>query len=106
MRAFDCLLLPSTREGLPLSIVEAHASGLPVIAAPTSGIPEVIQDGITGFLVEANDVEGYAEKIKTVLFNTEYRETIISNASIQCKRDRSWSAYVDKMIGVYRTDLQ
>jgi glycosyltransferase involved in cell wall biosynthesis len=43
LRAADFFLLPSTSEGLPLSILEAQASKVPVIAAPTAGIPEIIR---------------------------------------------------------------
>lgn len=103
MKAADCLVLPSTREGLPLSIIEAQASGLPVIAAPTSGIPEVVQDGVTGFLVDAADEEGYAEKIKTILIDSKIRDVIISKAYEKCCLEHNWSSYIAKMIGIYKS---
>jgi glycosyltransferase involved in cell wall biosynthesis len=67
LRAADFLLLPSTHEGLPLSIIEAQASKVAVLAAPTAGIPEVVSDGETGFLIPAADASGYADRIEDLL---------------------------------------
>src|SRR5262249_48318367 len=49
LRAADFFLLPSTHEGLPLTVLEAQASKVPVLASATAGIPEAVQDGETGF---------------------------------------------------------
>lgn len=54
------------REGLPVSIVEALSAGLPVVSTTVTGIPEVIEPGHNGFLVEPGDSEGLAEKIAHV----------------------------------------
>jgi glycosyltransferase involved in cell wall biosynthesis len=62
LRAADLFLLPSTNEGLPLSVLEAQATRVPVLAAPTAGIPEVVREGETGFLIPAADAEGYARR--------------------------------------------
>ena len=50
-------------EGTPVAVQEAGGSGLPVVATYHAGIPDVIQDGVTGFLVEEEDVEGMAAKM-------------------------------------------
>ena len=54
-------------EGMPNSILEASASGLPVVATRHAGIPEVVIDGETGFLVEERDVEGMARQMAQLL---------------------------------------
>lgn len=54
-------------EGTPVSILEASASGLPVIATRHAGIPDVVEDGVTGILVEENAVERMAEAMEKLL---------------------------------------
>jgi glycosyltransferase involved in cell wall biosynthesis len=58
-------------EGLPVSITEALAVGLPVVSTRHSGIPEVIHDGETGLLVEEGDVNGMAEKMADLARHTD-----------------------------------
>lgn len=50
-------------EGLPVSLTEAAAMGLPIIATRHSGIPEIVTDGVNGFLVDENDIEGMAVRM-------------------------------------------
>lgn len=59
------------QEGTPVAVLEASAAGLPVIATLHAGIPDVIQDGETGFLVEEHDAEAMAEKMMILLENKE-----------------------------------
>lgn len=63
LRAADVFALPSLQEGLPLSLLEAMASGLPVVASPVGGIPTVIRDGDNGLLVAAGDVAGLRDAL-------------------------------------------
>lgn len=80
LQATDFLLLPSTNEGLPLVILEAQASKSLVLAAPTAGVPEVIKDGLTGYLIAADDFQGYANKIAFLLKNSIHANRIVQNA--------------------------
>lgn len=73
----DILLAPSItapdgdQEGIPVALMEAMAMGLPVISSLHSGIPELVQDGVAGFLVPERDVEGIAEKLNYLIEHPE-----------------------------------
>ncbi len=63
MRGLDCFVLPSLAEGISNTILEAMASGLPVIATNVGGSGELVEDGKTGTLVPAGDVEALADEM-------------------------------------------
>ncbi len=60
----DVYILPSYNEGLPIGILEAISSGLPVIASSIGGIPEAVIDGVNGYLIEPGDFKGLASKLQ------------------------------------------
>jgi glycosyltransferase involved in cell wall biosynthesis len=62
-------------DGLPTVVVEAQASELPVVGTETGGIPEVIRDGLSGFLVPANAPEPLADRIQTLLERQDLRKS-------------------------------
>jgi glycosyltransferase involved in cell wall biosynthesis len=64
--AFDVLILPSANEGTPVSAIEALAGGRPVVATRVGGVPDVVRDGIDGFLVEPGDVDAMAERLSVL----------------------------------------
>ena len=66
--AMDCFALASTRtEGVPQSLLQAFAAGVPVVASEVGGVPEVVRDGVTGVLVRQASGEALAEAIERVL---------------------------------------
>ena len=101
LQASDFFLLPSFHEGLPISVLEAQASKVPVLAAPTAGIPEVISDEKTGFLVGADNYIGYADRIEMLLRNRALYQDIAQNAYEQVSREYSWTNYCDRILGLY-----
>jgi glycosyltransferase involved in cell wall biosynthesis len=64
---FDLLVLPSYTEGMPNVVLEAFAAGVPVVATAVGGTPEVVEDGVSGYLVPAGDDETMAERILQAL---------------------------------------
>lgn len=72
--AFDIFCLPSIKEGLSYTLIEALMAGLPIVATNVGGNPEIVKDGVNGFLVQPKDRNGLAEKIKILLKNNEIRE--------------------------------
>jgi glycosyltransferase involved in cell wall biosynthesis len=103
LRAADFFILPSTAEGLPLSILEAQASRTPVLAAPTAGIPEVVIHGKTGFLVRADDAAGYANHLFHLLRNQSLCSQMVDHAYTRVLREHSWNTYVERVYGIYQT---
>ena len=71
LRVMDVFVLASLYEGLPVSILEAMAAGIPVVATNIGGIKEVVLNGKTGFLVKPGNSSALADKIKEVLENEE-----------------------------------
>ena len=69
----DVLLMPTVREGLSLSVLEAMACGLPVIASDCSSLPEQIDDGKGGFLCPVGDAAAFAEKINLLADSPDLR---------------------------------
>jgi glycosyltransferase involved in cell wall biosynthesis len=106
LRAADFFLLPSTCEGLPLSILEAQATQVPVLAAPTAGIPEVVFDGTTGFLIPADDAEGYARRVEELLANPALSHRVAEKAFLRTTREYGWSAYCRSVVELYDEVLE
>lgn len=71
LQAMNVFVLPSLSEGLPLSVLEAFALQKPVVATNVGGIPEIVQDGATGYLVPPRNPEALAEKIIMFLRNPQ-----------------------------------
>ncbi len=78
----DVFILPSLREGLSLALIEAMAHGKAIIASNVGGIPELIEDGETGLLVEPANAEKLVEKICCLIHDCEMRETLGRQARI------------------------
>jgi len=80
MQAFDIFCLPSFSEGLPVSILEAMAAGLPVVGSNVRGINEVVCNGETGLLFASNDETDLARTIERLINNNQLRKSIASRA--------------------------
>lgn len=76
LSAADLFLLPSAQESFGLAALEAMSCEVPVVASRVGGLPEVIQDGITGFVCDPDDVEGMAERSVQLLRDPELRQRI------------------------------
>jgi len=74
MREHDFLVLPSRSEGRPTVLLEAMASGLPVIATRVGGVPDLVADGKTGLLVPSEQVEALTEAIRRLARSPELRQ--------------------------------
>jgi glycosyltransferase involved in cell wall biosynthesis len=80
MAAFDVLVVPSRNEGMGRVILEAGAAGVPVVAARVGGIPDLVDEGMTGRLVPKEDPEALAGAVIALLRNAEERRAMGANA--------------------------
>ena len=71
---FQIFILSTNYEGLPISILEAMRSGLPVVATSVNGIPEEVEHGKTGLLVPRHDVQALADALQTLIQSPEIRQ--------------------------------
>ena len=75
-RLFDAFVLPSVNEGTPVSAIEALASGIPVVATRVGGVPDVVTEGVDGFLVAPRDTEGAADRLAELARDPELRRRL------------------------------
>lgn len=73
LRKADMFVLPSRREGLPISLLEAMATGLPAVASSVGEVPEVIRDGENGLLVPADDTPALRNALLTLMDDRQLR---------------------------------
>lgn len=96
------LLLPSVcYENCPLSILEAHALGVPVVTMNSGGMAELVKDGFTGTLVNEPTPEGIAEKLKETLENEDYYNTLRENCKDEKDNILSVEDYAEILIREY-----
>lgn len=96
LRTADAVVLASSLEGLPLSVLEAQACGTPVVAYPAAGIPEIIRDGDTGLLARQDDVTHLSACLGRLLADADLRarlaraarEQVIAGFTLERQIDR------------------
>ncbi len=86
LKAADFFVYPSRAEAFGISIVEAMAAGLPVIATAVGGIPEIVEDGVSGLLVPPQDAQALAGAIERLVEHPEERAAIGARAHERAKR--------------------
>lgn len=104
MAASDVFVLPSLSEGFPMVILEAMASGLPIVATKVGGLPEIIEDGENGFLVQPKNPQQIAERVLLFLNNSELAEQISKNNQQKAK-EYSWENIAQRLEDIYYSCL-
>jgi len=102
----DVFVLPSFREGMPRSIIEAMAMGLPVIASNIGGCREEVVDNETGILVPPHDIESLASAIMKLYKNSKLRERMGSNGRKRAEQMFDERKVIEKEIGVFEMLLR
>lgn len=96
----DAFAFPSTTETLGLVALESMASGVPVVGAHAGGIPFVIDDGGTGFLVQPGDVGGWVDRLARLLEDPALRLSMGREARAEAER-HSWRAATETLVEFY-----
>jgi len=100
MQQADVFVLPSLSEGFPNVILEAMTCGLPIVATRVGGIPDVIKNGVHGYLVEAKRPDEIAEKILILLQNDQLRNEI-SRTNVAEVKAYAWENIIDQLERIY-----
>lgn len=103
--ASDAVVLTSDNEGTPVSLIEAQAAGVPVVAGRVGGVASVVRHGISGFVVEPSDEHGMANAVSRVLDDATVTERA-QTAREEVTRAFSLDALVERIDGLYRQLLE
>ncbi|MBW4582656.1 MAG: glycosyltransferase family 1 protein [Tildeniella nuda ZEHNDER 1965/U140] len=98
----DAFVFPSRTETLGLVLLEAMAAGCPVVAARSGGIPDIVQDGVNGYLFDPLDEGGAIAATQRLLANAEEREMLRRNARREAER-WSWEAATRQLRSYYQS---
>jgi glycosyltransferase involved in cell wall biosynthesis len=105
MPTADVFVHCSNREGLGIAIMEAMGAGLPVVASRVGGVPDLVRQGETGFMLSPDDVEGYAERIITLLRNDQVRRQLGANGRSFAEKYLSKDTILSQTEKVYQDVL-
>ncbi len=101
-RIADVFCLPSIYEGFPVTILEAMAAGLPIVSTTVSGIPEAIEDGVSGYLVEPENATALAEALARLAADPELTRTMGRNARRAVREQFSIEATAEAYLALWQ----
>ncbi len=101
-KAFDIFVMSSVTEGLGTSLLDAMAAGKPIVATTAGGIPEVVVDGETGFLVPPRDHQAMADALVKLLKDPELRKKMGHAGLVRARRKFSADRMVQETLKVYK----
>ncbi len=107
---WDVFVMPSLEEGFPIAALDAMAAGLPVIATSVGGVPELIEDGKTGWLVPPRDAKALVSRLRPLLSNAELRLSMgaagysrVRDHFSAAQMTESFARLYDELLGEPRT---
>ncbi|MEM2373361.1 MAG: GT4 family glycosyltransferase PelF [Thermoproteota archaeon] len=105
MRECDIFVRPSLTEGMPLTILEAMACGLPIIASKIPGTSEVVKDGETGILIKPGDVKQLSDAVIKLIEDENYAKRIRARAYEFIRNHYSWDRIAEEYLKIYNEVL-
>jgi len=105
LESADVLVLPSKMEGQPMAVLEAMAAGICVVASDVGGIPDLIENGVSGLLVPPSDVGSLTAALRTVLTDRETRRRLAEAALKRVQREFDVRVVEREIDSLYRLVL-
>ena len=102
----NCLVVPSFQENAPLTIAEAMAVSVPIAASNVGGIPEMIEDGQTGLLIDPYDTKSICEAVSKILSDETLARSMGQSAKETARKRYTTSLACEKTLQVYREILK
>jgi len=99
-------VMPSYYETFGISVIEAMAFGLPVVATNVGGLPEVVEDGVTGILVPPGDSEALAEGLIRLLSDADLRRRMGRAGQDRVRSEFTVDRIVDQTLAVYESVIR
>ncbi len=100
------LVVPSVWfEGFPMAVLEAMSYGLPVIASRIGGLPEIVDDGVSGLLFAPGDATDLAGKMKLLWDNAQLRAEMGDAARAKVVGQYDRKSYFERLTSIYRTAI-
>jgi glycosyltransferase involved in cell wall biosynthesis len=94
-------VLTSESEGMPVCLMEAAACGVPAVATAVGGVPELIEEGVTGLLTPAGDMDAFAGAVRTLLQDPLRRAAMGSAARRRVAESFSLTGQVDQLLALW-----
>jgi rhamnosyl/mannosyltransferase len=102
----DILVAPTQKESFGMVIAEAMSSGLPVVASNVGGVPKLVEDGITGYLVKCGNVKSLSKKILKLLNDKDKQVEFGKRGEEKIKKDFTWEKKVNEYIKLFKDVLE
>jgi glycosyltransferase involved in cell wall biosynthesis len=102
----DVMMQPSLTDACPLPVIEAMLCGVPVVGSRVGGIPELVEDGVTGMLAESENPQQLAAAMKKLIADAELRRGMGRRGRDRAAARFSWDSIVDALKVCYREVLE
>lgn len=104
-RSADVFVLPTFRECFPLVIIEAMSYGLPVVACPEGGIPDLVEEGRTGYLVSPQNAEALASRIEVLIKSLDLRRAMGAAGRQRYLAKFTYEAFEARMVNCIESSI-
>jgi glycosyltransferase involved in cell wall biosynthesis len=101
LSVFDLFVLPSLTEGISMTLIEAMAAGVPIVASRVGGTPEIIENNRTGSVIPLDEPSKWVKEIKSIIKDDQKRKDMAETAKYEVKKRFSLNSMVDRYEKVY-----